>query len=76
MKKKTVFIVITGSQNPLVNKLMEAAGFCDGVYLNDGSGFKMTITWTKEKRIEEAKKLIKKVLQENNIIVQNIYVEE
>ena len=75
MKKKTVYIVTTGKQNPLINMLMKAAGFSDGVYVDDGSGYKMTVTWKSEKRIAAGKAFIRKVLQDNDIVPVDIRVE-
>ena len=71
--KQTVFYIHTGSQSPLVNKLLRCADLANGAIIRDGSGFKLTVSWKKgetvtKARIDRLKPVIKQIFEDMDYV--------
>ena len=52
------FFVKTGTQNPLVNRLLRSADLACGAIIPDGSGFNVSVQW-KDGEIVDAQRIAK-----------------
>jgi len=75
------YYVNTGSQSPMVNRLLQCADLADGACIQDGSGFKLTVSWKKDEvvtqeRINKLKPVIQKIFEDKGYIVHSIESED
>jgi len=74
---EVTFFVKTGTQHPLINKLLRSADLAYGAVVPDGSGFEVSVEWKKgeivnAQRIAKAQQTLRLALEAQGFCVLSV----
>jgi len=70
--KKLKFRVVTGQQNPDINKLLRCADLANAALIDDGSGYIVELTCKKSASVKKIKDALQKAFEQYGYCVLGI----